>query len=702
LYTVASSIAMQCHVMYRKQPDDIGVVVSSSPDEVSSVDFSMSSEKPFRCDVCHKSYTQFSNLCRHRRMRAACRRRIECDMCGESVSTAAALARHRRLQCSGGTGLNQQHRNTSGQSRSSSSSPYWPWLPPPSSTLPVGGFPMGSIGRELFDWRSERCSLLTSVPSVPPLSGSFVDQYRRTMPQSTTPVDFTRRLVDNRLSNVMDNAAAAAAASELIRQWHLLLLHQQHQQHTLPTSVNSLPNWRSGSPPTTDFKSDDYRLLQVRVPPTTVPLVAEKSESSNGFSVADLLADVTRDSSSEQETETQRSDSTGSVQVDVDMSPERNPEELTTTERRTESWAKRSSSLVGDNRSPATPDYDEVTHCVGDRLSEDGEALTSVKNERPKHVTVTRDSDVDECHASSSARPKSVHTVATSADTGEGVSDEGLVARHRALDSSLYETLPVYDNGGRTIQEEDDRGLTSSKSTGHEVTSSRLPQKNDYGSSTGSCLDRSTSGRETPKAADTFSGSLVVDTTSFKSDTYSGRHGTARAQAQQLKHLVDKSSSSKLLFGSSSTAKTVNGSIVHRSSRHSCRYCGKSFPRSANLTRHLRTHTGEQPYQCDRCDRAFSISSNLQRHARNIHGVVNLAVAASTNTATTASKTTMAATTRTLEQRTISGTMRPRSELDPSVSPGSARQSSHHHHHQAAVIERKNLKDWSVVSILQK
>ncbi len=63
----------------------------------------------------------------------------------------------------------------------------------------------------------------------------------------------------------------------------------------------------------------------------------------------------------------------------------------------------------------------------------------------------------------------------------------------------------------------------------------------------------------------------------------------------------------------------VNSGIMKTKDRYACKFCAKVFPRSANLTRHLRTHTGEQPYKCKYCERSFSISSNLQRHVRNIH-----------------------------------------------------------------------------------
>lgn len=70
---------------------------------------------------------------------------------------------------------------------------------------------------------------------------------------------------------------------------------------------------------------------------------------------------------------------------------------------------------------------------------------------------------------------------------------------------------------------------------------------------------------------------------------------------------------------SSSNGSSGSGINTKNKDRYSCKFCGKNFPRSANLTRHLRTHTGEQPYSCKYCERSFSISSNLQRHVRNIH-----------------------------------------------------------------------------------
>ncbi|KAG9264432.1 putative zinc finger protein 286B [Astyanax mexicanus] len=47
-----------------------------------------------------------------------------------------------------------------------------------------------------------------------------------------------------------------------------------------------------------------------------------------------------------------------------------------------------------------------------------------------------------------------------------------------------------------------------------------------------------------------------------------------------------------------------------------CNWCGKSFYQSADLRRHLRTHTGERPFRCTWCSKSFSQRSNLRRHVR--------------------------------------------------------------------------------------
>uniref|UniRef100_A0A1Q3F0D3 Putative transcriptional repressor salm n=1 Tax=Culex tarsalis TaxID=7177 RepID=A0A1Q3F0D3_CULTA len=58
-------------------------------------------------------------------------------------------------------------------------------------------------------------------------------------------------------------------------------------------------------------------------------------------------------------------------------------------------------------------------------------------------------------------------------------------------------------------------------------------------------------------------------------------------------------------------------------SKHRCNQCKKEFAWPKSLKIHLRTHTGERPYECEICGKSFTRSDSLKAH-RNTHGDVRV------------------------------------------------------------------------------
>lgn len=52
-----------------------------------------------------------------------------------------------------------------------------------------------------------------------------------------------------------------------------------------------------------------------------------------------------------------------------------------------------------------------------------------------------------------------------------------------------------------------------------------------------------------------------------------------------------------------------------------CKTCRRAFTKRYQMIRHVRTHTGEKPFQCFICQQTFSRRDILLRHTMKVHGL---------------------------------------------------------------------------------
>ncbi|KAG5322248.1 HAM factor, partial [Pseudoatta argentina] len=463
-----------------------------------------SSVKPFQCEVCFKAYTQFSNLCRHKRMHADCRMQIKCGKCGQSFSTVTSLSKHKRF-CDSTTPTGPP--GTMPQLPTPATSPFLVYPRPPVS-LP-GGLPFYPP------------SLMGPYPGIFPNAPNFLN----------TPLLFPPKIEETEKRS-----------------------DSPKKERFTPPRILSQHN--KVSPSTAEEATSTFRPSPARPPVQPTP------ESDDDLS---KRKEAARSNERKMEIESTSKEESAEQPLDLRVQTKKQDTILKVANRksRTPSPAPIPMEETPGPPDPPKPEEDTAAPLLMELDSKDVQGSsshlrTSLPIEQPPTNTPPH-----------MAYPRPIHPMfletmyRSPAGTFPGFPSAPPPPGGATPESRLIPPLPPFAPP---------RGLPFLGSLMNGLSGARPGAGFDL-------LARP------PLSA--FPGVKPFQEAVMPHHHHHHHHH-----------------------------HHVHGKMKDR---YSCKFCGKVFPRSANLTRHLRTHTGEQPYKCKYCERSFSISSNLQRHVRNIH-----------------------------------------------------------------------------------
>ncbi|CAG2167309.1 unnamed protein product, partial [Oppiella nova] len=709
-----------------------------------------SSVKPFRCEVCFKAYTQFSNLCRHKRMHANCRLQIKCNKCGQAFSTVTSLSKHKRF-CEGTGSSHNQSAPTLHHS-----SPISPRNAGHISSLNLSSPDSNSTGRKGINDSSALATALADIASSPQTTGAAAAAAANPFLSAFHPrpgFPFYPPFFGTTFPSLFPQTTGAGqvAAFPGIPS----PLSADSKPHSSPLSAgisrinHSTPVSESDNSFLSPNSSKHRELEDLSLNKTDISVDNNHQNSSSAetnqkqSTREDNNTETANQSSTRKRSRHSSADSVGTDlsedREDSDLDDEETDEEVAITGD-SDSDAEQPALRTGDTSSPADKpnrkqdisDCADIPDMSGTRESSPKQGAicpvqmisangfirplslmvdhlhselpfdlsrnNGAKHQRrlledsPEFKSKVREECADEPldlsvkHQSHHKRGDSHHhnhhnnhnnrhslsPHSLSAATAAMASNyEELLARHRAMlmaDSmaqqrerelekhSRQQTSPnshMYSHhksldGGAGGNHHFQRPLSPSKLMAYPrpihpmllESMYRMQVEQQHKSAATPAFPSMFGANEHNHHNNNGTGNSRLSTGAVGATGFpafparyppmlspaallAGTPGAAQAfdfmRAHMTTGAADKLKAAQHHMGGPGGQELLSPQMLKAKERYTCKFCGKVFPRSANLTRHLRTHTGEQPYKCKYCERSFSISSNLQRHVRNIH-----------------------------------------------------------------------------------